>query len=273
MAFLIDGVGPTVARTFTFPDANATILTSAAAVTPAQGGTGLTSYAVGDLPYASGATTLSKLADVAVGSVLVSGGVATAPAWSASPALTSLALGTSPASSGPLRVGNNQFITGRDTGSSNIPLIGVNTSNYVVIGDDGSVSNGVLLNQAWLKWGTTSGFPAFMRNGAGLDLKLADASALTFLNASELRLANTGSVFVRNAADSAYVQLFQLRTSDTIQVGNTGVPTKLTSSFGVPTDLANGDWWVEASGSSPARVVAIKARDGGATRTVASITY
>lgn len=47
-----------------------------------QGGTGLDTYAVGDLLYASGATTLSKLADVAAGSLLRSGGVATAPAWS-----------------------------------------------------------------------------------------------------------------------------------------------------------------------------------------------
>jgi hypothetical protein len=57
---------------------------------PAQGGTGLSSYAVGDLVYASGATTLAKLADVAVGQVLVSGGVATAPAYSASPSITAL---------------------------------------------------------------------------------------------------------------------------------------------------------------------------------------
>jgi hypothetical protein len=51
------------------------------ALTAAQGGTGLTSYAVGDLIYASGATTLAKLADVATGNVLLSGGVTTAPAW------------------------------------------------------------------------------------------------------------------------------------------------------------------------------------------------
>ena len=46
------------------------------------GGTGISSYAIGDLLYASGATTLSKLADVAAGSFLRSGGVNTAPAWS-----------------------------------------------------------------------------------------------------------------------------------------------------------------------------------------------
>lgn len=48
----------------------------------ARGGTGVVTYAVGDLLYASGATTLSKLADVAAGSFLRSGGVNTAPAWS-----------------------------------------------------------------------------------------------------------------------------------------------------------------------------------------------
>jgi hypothetical protein len=45
------------------------------------GGTGLSSYTTGDLLYASAATTLSKLAGVATGNALLSGGVATAPVW------------------------------------------------------------------------------------------------------------------------------------------------------------------------------------------------
>ena len=51
-------------------------------LTVARGGTNIASYAVGDLLYASGATTLSKLADVTAGSYLRSGGVTTAPVWS-----------------------------------------------------------------------------------------------------------------------------------------------------------------------------------------------
>jgi hypothetical protein len=47
----------------------------------AYGGTGLTSYTIGDLIYASGATTLSKLSDVATGNALISGGVGVAPLW------------------------------------------------------------------------------------------------------------------------------------------------------------------------------------------------
>ena len=46
-----------------------------------RGGTDNSSYAVGDLLYADTTTTLAKLADVATGNVLISGGVSTAPAW------------------------------------------------------------------------------------------------------------------------------------------------------------------------------------------------
>lgn len=46
-----------------------------------KGGTGFASYAVGDLLYADTTSTLAKLADVATGNALISGGVATAPAW------------------------------------------------------------------------------------------------------------------------------------------------------------------------------------------------
>ena len=47
----------------------------------ANGGTGQSSYAVGDILYASTSTALSKLADVAVGNALIAGGVGVAPAW------------------------------------------------------------------------------------------------------------------------------------------------------------------------------------------------
>lgn len=52
------------------------------AIAANRGGTGQTVYAVGDLLYASTTTALSKLADVAAGSYLRSGGVNTAPVWS-----------------------------------------------------------------------------------------------------------------------------------------------------------------------------------------------
>lgn len=79
--FAVSGPASSI-KTYTLPNANTTILTTNAAVTVAQGGTGLTSYTVGDLIYASGATTLTTRAAVAAGSYLRSNGVAAAPIWS-----------------------------------------------------------------------------------------------------------------------------------------------------------------------------------------------
>ena len=45
------------------------------------GGTGQNVYAVGDILYASTTTALSRLADVATGNALISGGVGVAPSW------------------------------------------------------------------------------------------------------------------------------------------------------------------------------------------------
>lgn len=58
------------------------VITLTGTLGAANGGTGITSYSVGDLLYASAAATLAKLADVAAGSYLRSGGVNTAPLWS-----------------------------------------------------------------------------------------------------------------------------------------------------------------------------------------------
>lgn len=74
--------GPTTTtKVFTLPNASATILTSNAAVTAAQGGTDNATYAIGDLLQASAATTLSRLASVATGNALISGGVTTVSSW------------------------------------------------------------------------------------------------------------------------------------------------------------------------------------------------
>ncbi|MSR71544.1 MAG: hypothetical protein EXS50_02680 [Candidatus Taylorbacteria bacterium] len=82
MAFFTVSGPASTAKTFTFPNANATVLTNNAAVTAAQGGTDQTIYTTGDILYASGTTALSKLADVTAGSYLRSGGTGVAPVWS-----------------------------------------------------------------------------------------------------------------------------------------------------------------------------------------------
>lgn len=83
---------------------------SLATGTVATGGTGITSYTIGDMVYASGATTLSKLADVATGNALISGGVGVAPSWGKIP-LTSHISGILPVANGGTGVANDPAST------------------------------------------------------------------------------------------------------------------------------------------------------------------
>ena len=71
----------------TYPSAEAvyqdgaTIAAGTSVLAAANGGTGNSSYTIGDILFASGATALSKLADVATGNALISGGVGVAPLY------------------------------------------------------------------------------------------------------------------------------------------------------------------------------------------------
>ena len=82
------------------------------AIGATYGGTGQTIYVIGDLLYASSTTALSKLADVATGSVLVSGGVGAAPAYSSTPSvstITATASRTATSTTGAFAYGTNSF--------------------------------------------------------------------------------------------------------------------------------------------------------------------
>jgi hypothetical protein len=98
----------------TFTSGGALYATSTSALTtgtlPATaGGTGQSSYAVGDLVFASTSTALSKLADVATGNALISGGVGTAPSYGKI-GLDTHVSGTLPATNGG--TGNNTYAVG-----------------------------------------------------------------------------------------------------------------------------------------------------------------
>jgi hypothetical protein len=84
------------------------------AVSAIRGGTGQSSYAVGDLLFANTVASLARLADVATGSALISGGVGVAPSWGK--------IGLTTHVSGTLAVGNGG--TGVSSLTSNALLIG-----------------------------------------------------------------------------------------------------------------------------------------------------
>lgn len=89
----------------------------------AHGGTGIISYAVGDLVYADTATTFAKLPDVAVGSVLRAGGVGAAPAYGKVVLTTDV--------TGVLPEANGGFPAGGFTGTVS-PVISITVANGLV---------------------------------------------------------------------------------------------------------------------------------------------
>jgi hypothetical protein len=107
-------------------------LTLTNALSIANGGTGLTSYTIGDLIFASGTTTLTKLADVATGNALISGGVGVAPSWGKI-GLTTHVSGTLPIANGGtgsttqnfVDLTNTQTVAGLKTFTN-----GINTNAY-----------------------------------------------------------------------------------------------------------------------------------------------
>jgi hypothetical protein len=86
-----------VTNTLTFSGTDSTVMTfpTTSKTIAANDGSNwtFTSQAIGDLIYASSATAFTRLAAVAVGSVLASAGTGTAPAWSSAPQITSIELG------------------------------------------------------------------------------------------------------------------------------------------------------------------------------------
>jgi hypothetical protein len=98
-----------------------------------KGGTGQTSYAVGDLLYASTTTALSKLADVATGNALISGGVSTAPSWGK--------IGLTTHVSGVLPVANG----GTNASTSSITSFN-NITGYTASGATGTTSTNLVFS-------------------------------------------------------------------------------------------------------------------------------
>lgn len=165
----------------------------------ANGGTGFATYAVGDLLYADTTTTLAKLADVATGKVLISGGVGVAPSWGvASGSAISLTVGTTPVtggSTGRLLYDNagvlGEFAT--SISGSNITFPGIVNLNSLV--QMSSPSGGrLLLTDGASSWdriylgGTTDSYPAIYRSGTTITFGLGSAGTGSPIAAGTLAL-------------------------------------------------------------------------------------
>jgi len=134
-----------VSSSLTSVGAIATGTWNATTIAVNKGGTGLTSYSVGDIVYASGSTVLAKLSGIATGNALISGGVGVAPSYG-KVGLTTHVSGTLPVTSGGTGVttstgtGNavlsdSPALTGTPTSTTPAPLDNstkIATTAYVV---------------------------------------------------------------------------------------------------------------------------------------------
>lgn len=93
------------------------------AIPPSKGGTGQTNYTTGDVLYASAATVISRLHDVATGNVILSGGIGVAPFYGK--------VGLTTHITGTLPVGNGG--TGATTLTANNVLLGNGASALQVV--------------------------------------------------------------------------------------------------------------------------------------------
>jgi hypothetical protein len=105
------------------------------AVSAPLGGTGQTSYTVGDILFADTSTSIAKLAGVAVGNALISGGVGSAPSYGKIGLATHVS-GTLPVASGgtgQTSYLNGELLIGNTTGNTLAKATLTGTSNQIVV--------------------------------------------------------------------------------------------------------------------------------------------
>lgn len=248
-------------------------ITVAGTLAEANGGTGQSSYTIGDLLYASGSTTLSKLADVATGNALISGGVGAAPAWGK--------IGLTTHVSGTLDVGNGG--TGATTFTSNGVLYGNGTS-AVSVTAAGTTGQVLVANTGGApSWATLTGIgvTSFSAGTTGLTPSTGTTGAITLAGTLGVANGGTGATsltgYVKGSGTSALTASSTIPTSDlsgtvslTTQVsgtlpaanGGTGLTSPGTSGNVL---TSNGSAWVSSAPSTGELVLISTANASGAS--------
>lgn len=217
-----------------------------------NGGTGQSSYTTGDLLYASSSSALSKLADVATGNALISGGVGVAPSWGK--------VGLTTHISGTLAVGNGG--TGATTLTSGYLVKGNGASavSASVIYDDGAnigignsspaakvdVSGNVALSTGGYFYTPYNGATntGTVRSGIQVD---GTSQTLNFYTANSFRggVDASGNMYLGGGSTTIASGLFYIPAAAGVP---TGSPTSISGRVPMYYDSANNDFYIYNSG-------------------------
>jgi len=193
------------------------------AISAGYGGTGQSTYSVGDILYASGTTTLSRLADVAVGSVLVSGGVGAAPSWSSTLTITTV---TSPASTAlTLQSAGTTAVT--ISATQNVGIGSTSPTQKLVVNGNQQILSGSYL----ALFESTNNNQWTLKNDAdSLSLKYNSSSAALTIN-------NSGNVGIGTTAPSGKLQVQVSGTSNPTFIAEDGLIVSSTGGAGYTTAM------------------------------------
>jgi hypothetical protein len=160
-----------------------------------NGGTGLASYSTGDILFASSGTSLAARAAVAVGQVLISQGVGTAPVWSANPRFGTILLGADLAFSSAAPTISSGFGTGPSV------TAGTAAAFRVDVGTGGTASDGVIALPT-----ATNGWNCEVENLTATtanigNIRTVQLSSTTTTATVESQTVNTGAAAAWTAGD------------------------------------------------------------------------
>jgi hypothetical protein len=150
------------------------------------GGTGLSSFTTGDLIYANSSTTLARLADVAVGNALISGGVGADPSWGK--------IGLATHVDGTLPVANGGTGVTSSTGSGSVVL---SNSPALVTPALGTPASGNLANCTFptLNQNTTGSAATFTSTTQNSQFNSIGVGTAASATAGEIRATNNVTAY------------------------------------------------------------------------------